>query len=575
MGGPNYLGEPSASQEPTETSPLLGEEDRGLARTVQATSPRPSSVHDEESPFPDAPDPEGGQKYLDHATVLRIVLVLLIAVFVFNADHSLVLATHPTIASDFNALEWSSWLFTSFGLAGAATQSIFGKLSDIYGRKPIILLSYAGFAIGCIIVSISQTFLTVIIGRVISGSVGTSMTVLVTILITDLVPIQESGSWRAYVNVAATTGRSLGGPLGGWLADAVGWRWSFGIQAPMFVIAMFLCWINLPSNLSGRNSQIADDGESSISAKLTRVDFFGASVLGAFVLLLLLPLELGGNEVAWSHPLIPSLFAAAAVFLVLLVLVEKRWAKEPVLELGLFAQRDTVLSFLVMGFQAAAQLGMMFSVPLYFQVTQRASNSEAGAHLFPSVAGNALGGIVGGYFINRTGRYKFLVYVGTLSSSLCYILLLLRWHGETNWLEAFYIFPGGFGMGMAYSVLFVATQASVQPNHISAAVSTLFLSREIGTILGVASVSAVTKYMLQKSLEMRLCNLELDSATRLEIISKAVSNVDYALEAKEDIAKAVVKSYVTGLVYANGLSFCFVLLAFILGVFLREHKLQK
>ena len=233
--------------------------------------------------------------------------------------------------------------------------------------------------------AVGRSMLAVILGRILSGSVGAGMTVLVSITISDLVPIRESGAWRAYVNVAATTGRSLGGPLGGWLADAVGWRWfvslricdisirysqtstnhsvkyrSFGCQVPMLAVAIFLCWRTVPSNLSRRssNKSLGNEEQLNTSGKLARIDFLGSSLLAIFILLLLLPLELGGEKVPWSHPLITGLFAAAAISLALFVLVEKRWAEEPVLDLDLFKQRDVVLGFLIMAFQSAAQLGV-------------------------------------------------------------------------------------------------------------------------------------------------------------------------------------------------------------------------
>jgi MFS family permease len=230
--------------------------------------------------------------------------------------------------------------------------------------------------------------LTVILGRVLSGSVGAGMTVLVSLLISDLVPIRESGTWRSYVNIAATTGRSLGGPLGGWLADAVGWRWfvtrhiltvsltqtctntvinnrSFGCQVPMLIVATFLCWRTLPSDLGKREGQngvpdrdSGSDHDPNESGKLSRIDFLGASLLALFILLLLLPMELGGEEVPWSHPLIPCLFVGAVVFLALFVYVEKRCAREPILDLDLFKQRDVVICLLIIAFQSAAQLGV-------------------------------------------------------------------------------------------------------------------------------------------------------------------------------------------------------------------------
>lgn len=135
------------------------------------------------------------------------------------------MATHPVIASEFNALDDSSWLLTSFAIAASATLPLYGKLSDIYGRKTLLIVAYALFAIGLVLVGVGKSMSHLILGRIISGAGTSGMTTLVSILITDLVPLREVASWRSYVNIVATTGRSIGGPLGGWLADTVGWRW--------------------------------------------------------------------------------------------------------------------------------------------------------------------------------------------------------------------------------------------------------------------------------------------------------------------------------------------------------------
>jgi hypothetical protein len=128
----------------------------------------------------------------------------------------------------------------------------------------------------------------------------------------------------------------------------------------MLVVAIILCWIIVPRHLGIQHSgkSIDEGAQPSTSEKLARIDFLGSSLLAVFILLLLLPLELGGEKLPWSHPLIPSLLAAAAISLVLFVRVEKRWAKEPILDLDLFKQRDVVLGFLIMAFQAAAQVGV-------------------------------------------------------------------------------------------------------------------------------------------------------------------------------------------------------------------------
>ena len=516
-------------------------------------------------------------------SVTRIVCVLLIGSFISNADSSLLLATHPIIASEFNALHDSSWLMTSFALAQAVTQPLYGKLSDIYGRKAMLILAYTLFALGLALVGIGQSMTALILGRVISGAGSSGMTSLVSILITDLVPLRDVASWRSYVNIVATTGRSIGGPLGGWLADTVGWRWSFLGQVPLASIAMVSIGMTLPSH---QTPEI--DGETQ-RRKLGRIDFVGATFIALSILCFLFPLEIGGDRIPWSSPTIIILFVGAVVFGLLFIATEGWVAKEPIVPLTVLRHRDVVLSSLVMFLQSAAQLGLMFAVPLYFQVTSSASNSVAGAHLVPAVVGNAVSGIISGAVISRTGRYKLLILVGTLLSSGGYLLLILRWHGNTNWLESLYIFPCGFGMGMVLSSLFISVQAALDPAFSAIAASTLYLTTSIGCLAGLAGVSAVLQETLRHSLDRRLDKLGFDARTKWEIIEHAVSDVHYGEKAKPLIANAVVRSYVEALTWTHGepplpllrvllivlvLSLACALTAFSGSIFLRQHKLR-
>lgn len=146
------------------------------------------------------------------------------AVFIANADGSIVMATHAIIASEFMSLESSSWLFTGFMLASTATQTTFGQLSQVFGRKPIIILCYVVFGMGCLLVGVADSMVVAIVGRLLSGAVSAGTNVLVSLVVTDLVSVREVAAWNSYVNVVAVIGRSVGGPLGGWLADVIGWR---------------------------------------------------------------------------------------------------------------------------------------------------------------------------------------------------------------------------------------------------------------------------------------------------------------------------------------------------------------
>ncbi|KAK1623150.1 major facilitator superfamily transporter [Colletotrichum phormii] len=509
--------------------------------------------------------------------VIKIVSILLVGTFTANADGSLVMATHPTIASEFDDLENSSWLFVSFALAGAATQTLYGKLSDIYGRRALLMVAYTLFSIGCAMVGVGRTMWQVVLGRVISGSGGSALNVLGLLLVTDLVPLRDVAAWQAGINLAATVGRSLGGPVGGWLADTIGWRWSFLGQAPIFLVAVLLCWFFLPrGKLLGKGQEHAEASGKPVDGKkssLARIDFLGAALLALFILTFLLPIEIGGTKIPWNHPLIFIIFGVAAVFGGLFAAVEEWWAKEPIFPLELLKHRDIVLTYVMSGGQVAAQLGLMFSVPLYFQVTQRVSNTVAGIHLFPAVFGNAIGGVLAGYLIRKTGRYKSLLIIATIASMFSYVLLLLRWHGDTNAWESLYIVPGGFGAGLVQSAGFISIQAAANPKHKAAVTSGMFLTFQIGMILGLSCVSAVMMETMRWRLDALLEGMDLSVVVRKQIIAKATSSVDYIDHADKQVSAAIVQAYVEGLGFSHGFSLISSVLALIAAVFVREHKL--
>ncbi|KAI2468771.1 MFS general substrate transporter [Annulohypoxylon bovei var. microspora] len=483
---------------------------------------------EEEQREPRTTSDGSAQQSYSNGFIAKVVIALLVGVFASSADGSLVIATHPIIASEFNDLENSSWLFISFLLAGAATQSLYGKLSDIYGRKSVLLVAYALFAIGSALIGVGQSMWQVIVGRVISGSGGAGLMSLAAVIITDLAPLRDVASWQSYLNVVATVGRSLGGPVGGFLADTIGWRWSFFGQAPLFILAMILCAMVLP-NLTTRQGQI--DAETT-KGRLARIDFLGAIFLGSGLLAILLPLRIAGQKVPWTSPIVPSLLAAGAVLLTLFIITEMRWAKEPILPLRLLRNRDVVFSYLIMVCQTAAQVGMMFSVPLYFQVTQRSSSTVAGAHLIPAVIGNTIGGLLTGFWIRS-----------------------------------------GFGTGMSLNAVFVALQAAINPMDRAVAASGLYLSIPIGSMLGMASCNAVLQGIMPVNLASRLRGLGIEGIEAEQIIKEAAARVDYLDEAPKQIAQAVAQAYVRGLEFSHGVSLLCAVLATIAALLMRNRKL--
>ena len=393
----------------------------------------------------------------------------------------------------------------------------------------------------------------------------------------DLVPLIQVASWRAYVNVVATLGRSIGGPLGGFLADTIGWRWSFVGQGPLILLAIFLVALKLPSHFSAEPPQ--PKGHPS---KLRRIDFIGAFILATTIVSFLGALSLGGQNLPWGHPLVLGLAIGSVVVGIIFVLWEVKYAFEPIFPPSLVILRDVATPYAIMSLQTAAQVAMMFSVPLYFRVTANASNTAAGSHLFPAVLGNTVGGLLAGLTIQRTGKYKLLTILATMSSSITYFLLIVRWRGRIGVLESLEIIPGGFGTGMAASATFIALTSSVEHKDIAVTTGGMYLSSAVGMLAGIAVSSSVQL----SSLRTLLGKTAIDA----RILEKVVSNISLIPQLEEGARKVVIESYVKSLEYAHSeslsrfprewiltiivVSLGCALLALLISLTIREHPLR-
>ncbi|KAK1142979.1 hypothetical protein N8T08_007220 [Aspergillus melleus] len=482
--------------------------------------------------------------------VRAIVAVLLVGEFISNADSTLVMATTGKISSEFNRLQDASWLSTAYTLG-------YGKLSDIYGRKPLLLVAYALFAAGCLISGIGRDLWTVIAGRAVSGIGGAGIMTLGSIIITDTVPRREVASWRAYVNIFMTLGRSLGGPVGGWLTDAVGWRWLFLLQVPF--IALAACLVLGKLKLSRRDTS---------KASIRRVDFLGTALLGLSIVAIIMLLDRGGHAFPWASWTTLMLGSAGLGCLTTFVWVEMRVASEPIFHLDILSRPNVAASYLVGFLQIASQLGMLFSVPLYFQVTQRASATVAGGHMVPAVVGNTFGGLLAGAYIRRTGRFKFLLIVAGLVASISHVLLLLRWNGQTGPWESLYITPGGLGTGIASAAAFVSMTALLQPQEVAMATSGYMLLASLAMTTGVTLTNTVLGLGFKSQLQQHL-----HGKGAAEIIRSATSDTGFIARLDGGVREIVVGCFVAGLKNTYVISLAFSIVGSVVGLGVRQHRL--
>ncbi|KAH7013083.1 major facilitator superfamily domain-containing protein [Ilyonectria destructans] len=356
---------------------------------------------DEESPLldhadggtrEDQPAKQGGGNPL----TASVMAILLLGELISHADTTLIFAAAPQIASELGSLRGVGWLATSYTLGVCSMQPLYGRLSDIFGRKAMLLFAYCILSIGCIICGTSTTLFQIIIGRAISGIGGAGVMTMASIIITDSVPKRDFAKYRSYINLATTLGRSIGGPIGGFISDYLGWQWLFWIRIPFFALSISLILISLKGDVDQTPDTDSDDSmqKQSFRQKWRKVDYKGALLLAKAIVSLILLLDVAGTG-AFS-PSVAFLTASVVVFGHLFVFWELFGAETPIFNLRILAKPNATLSYLVDYFQVFAQVGMMFSVPMYFQVTQRAPATASGAHIVPAVVANTFGALVSG-----------------------------------------------------------------------------------------------------------------------------------------------------------------------------------
>ncbi|RDW68701.1 uncharacterized protein DSM5745_08461 [Aspergillus mulundensis] len=492
-------------------------------------------------------------------SVGSIIAVLLLGEFISNADGTLVMAATARISSEFNRLQGAAWLSTGYTLGVCVAQPMYGKLGDIYGRKPLLLWSYFFLALGCVVCGLATDMWIAIVGRALSGIGGAGVMTMSAIIITDIVAKREIATWRSIINLAMTLGRSLGGPVGGVLTDTIGWRWAFLLQAPLLAIAALLVVIQL---------KLVHSDQPSGQSKISRVDFRGSILVATSIGTLILLLDQGGKAFPWAS--LPTLFLASAAMLTfgLFIYTELYVAAEPIFDLAILKRPNVAASYLVSSFQVAAQVGMMFTVPLYFQVSERASSTVAGAHLIPAVVGNAIGGLSAGLFIRKTGNYKPVLVAAGLIACISYLLQFLRWNGDTGFWESLYIVFGGLGSGSAGSAAFVSMTAFLEPGEMAMATVGYSL------LINFALTSGITSnYTLLSSEFRRQLRRNLHGKGSHKIIHRALSSIEYIASLTGSLRETVVGSYVAGLKHAYIFSLICSLLSSVTALTARNHRL--
>ncbi|KAI9816059.1 MAG: hypothetical protein M1827_002051 [Pycnora praestabilis] len=490
---------------------------------------------------------------------------LAIGVFLSAADQTIVVSSSGKIGSDLRSLNKVSWIATAYLLTLTSFQPLYGKMSDIFGRKPCLLFAYTVFGFGCLFCGLARTMNELIAARAFAGIGGGGMTVVVSILLSDTVPLVERGKWQGYVNIVYATGAGLGAPLGGVLADYISWRWSFLLQAPLVFIAFIAVFFVL---------KLPTIEDTDWKTKLRRVDFIGAAVLVCAVFTLLLGLDRGSN-LSWQAPVtITSLCIAFPLFAVF-VMVEMKLATEPFAPGHVVFERTMFACYLCNFFSFGGWLATLFYVPLFYQAVDGLSATDAGVRLLPGIVAGVSGSLFAGFLMKWTGKYYWLTVCAysSLTIGMVPILLFTGIISRSAWGISVGLAIGGFSNGIGVTSTLIAlrqvSNATAADQAIATACSYLF--RSLGSVVGVSLASTVAQQSLRNQLRDRLKSGE-DAE---DIVKNVRESLDYIRTLEPGVRELVRECYESATRAAFILTICIVAGAGISSWFIREKALRR
>ncbi|MCT1561657.1 MFS transporter [Brevibacterium casei] len=427
------------------------------------------------------------------SAIILLFVGLMIAMFMFSLNQTVLATALPTIVGELDGVDQMLWVSTAFMLASTIMMPIYGKVGDLFGRKPLFMFAICCFLAGSVFALVANEMSTLILGRVLQGIGGGGMMILSQSIIASVVPARERGKYMGIMGSAFAVSSVAGPLIGGWLTEGPGWRWAFAINFPLGAVALIAAavFLKIPKHTHGPRPKI---------------DVGGMALISIVTSCIVLVSAWGGHDYEWGSWQINGLIVVGALATVAFVIVESK-VSEPVIPLRLFVNRDFLLSTIAGLFIGVSMFGVLSYMPTYLQMVHGIDATVAGLMMVPMMGTMLLSSTLIGFVVARTGRYKRYPLIGILLIGASLVLLSTLKADSPAWEPMVGLALLGLGLGLSMQILVLVVQNAFPVEMVGTATAANNYFRQVGATLGMAFIGSVFTQRLLENIKAGMTDL--------------------------------------------------------------------